>query len=424
MQLVDGSRVAIVGGGPAGSFTALHLMRFAAQANLRFHITIFEPRDFSQAGPQGCNKCAGILSSMLVKNLSILGLTLPPEIIQAKLSSYILHLQGSELHIEQPDSERHIISVYRGSGPRLGTAPYPRSFDGWLLEQAKGRGATLRPERVVAVRPGLPHTIITAHEEFKADVVFLAVGINSRIQLDAGWGYRPPLFEVMAQNEIPLPATLLDDQVHIFFGPPAGLIFGGLIPKGKYASVSLLGHKLPPKAVAEALKSHALFTSSSEDIPMLCGCTPRVAVSSAKGYYADGMAAVGDAAVTRLYKDGIGAAFLTAEAAARTAVERGVQASDFAAGYRPTCCKIAVDNFYGRLLFGLWGFIGHFPALVATWQKVVLQENDLPVKQQIYRRMLWGMFTGDESYRQIFWLLVRHASLPMIWGTLRNWRQK
>ena len=65
MHLTNDSRVVIVGGGPAGSFAALHLLRYAAQANLTLGIIIFEARDFNRPGPGGCNKCAGILLRLL-----------------------------------------------------------------------------------------------------------------------------------------------------------------------------------------------------------------------------------------------------------------------------------------------------------------------------------------------------------------------
>ena len=59
--------------------------------------------------------------------------------------------------------------------------------------------------------------------------------------------------------------------------------------------------------------------------------------------YADRIVFVGDAGVSRLYKDGIGAAYRTAKAAARAAVFQGVSADDFRRHYQPVwragpCC--------------------------------------------------------------------------------------
>lgn len=152
-------------------------------------------------------------------------------------------------------------------------------------------------------------------------------------------------------------------------------------------------------------------------VPALCGCTPRVAVSPAGGYYANRMVAVGDAAVTRLYKDGLGAAFITAEAAARTAIKHGIGRNNFAAGYCPTCRRIAMDNHYGKILFRLWTFTRRSPVLTSAWERAILQESHLPAAQQIHRRALWAMFTGDESYQRTFWLV---SSPSAAWGLWRS----
>lgn len=60
--LEDGARVGVVGGGPAGSLFAYFLLRFARQIDLDVRVEIYEPRDFTQPGPQGCNMCCGIVS--------------------------------------------------------------------------------------------------------------------------------------------------------------------------------------------------------------------------------------------------------------------------------------------------------------------------------------------------------------------------
>ncbi len=424
MRLASGSRVVIVGGGPAGSFMALHLLNFAAIADLCLDVAIFEARDFSRPGPGGCNKCAGILSSTLMNNLASLGIHLPAEIIQSEIDSYVLHLRGSELLIPRPNPQHHIISVYRGGGPRLGGPPFPRSLDARLLDLAQARGAILHRERVTNIRAGSFPTVVTRRQEFEADLVVVATGVNSRAPLDIAWGYQPPCTEVMAQDEIPLPEGFSNSQVHIFFEPPSGLVFGGVIPKGRYANISLLGHKLPPTAITEFLEGHHLSTLLSDSDSPLCGCRPRVAVTPAAGYYADHMVVVGDAAVTRLYKDGLGAAFITAQAAAQTAIQRGIGWRDFAEDYQPVCRKIASDNAYGRLLFKLAWFTRRSPALASAWHRAVLREGDLPLESQTLRRLLWDLFTGDESYQQVFRLLISRSSLRLGWDALRIRRRK
>jgi len=425
VRLAPGSRVLIVGGGPAGSFTALHLLHYARQAGLDLEVILLEPRDFGQPGPGGCNKCAGILSSTLIRDLEGLGLQLPQELVQSELEAYILHLGGVQLTLKRPDPSRRIVSIYRGSGPRAGAPPYPRSFDAWLLDEAQAAGAVVRRERARAIQRGERPTVLTARDALQADLVVLATGVNSRAPLEPRWGYRPPRREVMAQDEVLLPAGLLDRQVRVFFDLPPGLVFGGLIPKGPYANISLLGRGLPPGAVAEFLEVHGLQRLLPEQAFSLCGCTPHVAVSSAVGYYGERMVVVGDAAVTRLYKDGIGAAFTTARAAARTAVEVGVSRRDFAEGYRPVCRRIAQDNLYGRLLFRLWTLTRRSPFLLDSWRRAITNEASLPAASRVHTRTLWGMFTGDDTYRQMFRLsLTRRALRGLLWGAIQAWRAR
>jgi flavin-dependent dehydrogenase len=409
MRLENGSRVVIVGGGPAGSSTALHLLRRAQAADLRLEVIVLEARDFNRPGPGGCNKCAGILSSNAVRNLQTLDLGLPPEVIQEQLDTYILHLGDTEVTLHQPDPARRIYSIYRGSGPRLRESPV-RSFDAWLLDQARQRGAIVRRAHVHKIVAAARPTVVMAHEQIEADLVVLATGVNSRSPVDETWGYLPPRTETMAQDEMPRPVDF-HEGVHIFIDHPPGLIFGGLIPKGRYLNISLLGHNLPPSAMAEFLAGHNLARAFPGGSPLLCGCAPRVVVSPAVGYYADRFVAVGDAAITRLYKDGIGSAFVTAEAAARTAIERGISRADFEAGYRPVCRRIVADNRLGDLLFRLWNIPRRMPFLLSAWRRTLILESHLPPRSRIHTRLLWGLFTGDESYRNIFTLLVSPFAL-------------
>ncbi|GAH13271.1 unnamed protein product, partial [marine sediment metagenome] len=62
LQLVDGSRVGVIGGGPAGSFTSIFLLDMAMRLGIDIGVDIYEPRNFTKSGPAGCNMCGGIIS--------------------------------------------------------------------------------------------------------------------------------------------------------------------------------------------------------------------------------------------------------------------------------------------------------------------------------------------------------------------------
>ena len=51
--LKDGSKIAIIGGGPAGCFFAHFASKIAVERGIKVDITIFEGKDFCQKGPRG-----------------------------------------------------------------------------------------------------------------------------------------------------------------------------------------------------------------------------------------------------------------------------------------------------------------------------------------------------------------------------------
>ena len=404
IRLKNGDQVCIVGGGPAGSFAALHLLRLARKANLDLQVLIFERRNFSTPGPAGCNRCAGVLSSRLLHGLETLGLSLPAEVVQASIHAYTVYLDGEPTSVEQPDPGRGIVSVYRGGGPRLSPNGPLASFDRFLLDQAIESGAQLIPRFVRRITwEGRPIVMISG-KSYPADLLVLATGINGRSPLDRAFGYQPPPTQIMAQDEVLRPPEWPDNRVSAYFRDPPGLTFGALIPKGDYLNISLLGRGLSTEAVAEFLEAQGLAASLLPG--SLCGCTPRIAVGSARGFYGDRWVAVGDAAVTRLYKDGIGSAYHTAQRAMQVAVGEGIAAADFRRGFLPLCKSISRDNSYGRRLFNLWALTLRSARLLQAWRRATQSEARLNPEGRIHARVLWGMMTGDEAYRELFWLAV------------------
>ncbi len=419
IQLIDGDRVCIIGGGPAGSFTALHLLNQLDQRDLRLDVLIFEPRDFYLPGPGGCNRCAGILSNRLIHDLERIDLSLSDDIIQSEIRAYSVHLNDDVVCIERPDEQHRIVSIYRGAGPRLYQDGPVSSFDGYLLSEACARGAERIKARAIGVTWDGKPIIHTAQNRYSADLVILATGVNSRAPMSDDFKYQPPRTEIMAQDEYYLPEGWSSDRVSSYFQKPPGLVFGALIPKGSYLNVSLLGRGLTTDAISDFIEAHEL----GQDLPIsqgsLCGCTPRIAVGSARRFYGDRWVAVGDAAVTRLYKDGIGSAFSTAEMAVHTALDVGISKAAFSKGYEPLCREIGKDNNYGRILFWFWAWTLRFPALMRAWVDVLQSEVELPHPQRIHSLILWGMFTGGEPYRDLFGKLFSKASLVPLYRSVR-----
>ncbi|MBW8011342.1 MAG: NAD(P)/FAD-dependent oxidoreductase [Chloroflexi bacterium] len=420
MRLSEGDRVCVIGGGPAGSFAALHLLKAARKLGLKLEVLIFEPRNFSNPGPGGCNSCAGILSSRLLEGLESLGLSLPHELIQAELTTYALHLDDVVVQLEQPDPQRKIISVYRGAGPRLSAGEPIASFDKYLLEQAILRGAKHIPSRVRKVVWEEKPVVHTARDRISADLLVLATGVNSRPPMSPEFGYQPPKTVIMAQDEMLTPDKWSPTEVGVFFRDPPGLIFGALIPKGRYLNISLLGSGFNKDTIRDFLELHDLDLKKFSSFSSLCGCTPRIAVSPARRYYGSRWVAVGDAAVTRLYKDGIGSAFLTAKIAMQVAVQDGISSQAFNKGYLPHCRRVARDNFFGRMLFQMWNLTLNNRTLTRIWRLTMEEELSIPPEKRMNMRLLWGLFTGDEQYRDLFRLILSLKSMRAVMRGLQT----
>src|SRR5512143_1517025 len=118
LELRDGCRVCVVGGGPAGSFFSYFLLQMAETLGVDITLDLYEPRDFTQPGPAGCNMCGGIVSESLVQALATEGILLGPGVVQRTIDSYFLHMDVGDVGIATPRQEKRIASVHRGGGPR------------------------------------------------------------------------------------------------------------------------------------------------------------------------------------------------------------------------------------------------------------------------------------------------------------------
>src|SRR5512143_1440790 len=146
--LQDGANIAVVGGGPTGSFFSIFALKMAKMIGKEITVTIFEPKDFTKDGPGGCNRCGGIISELLVQTLAVEGINLPDTVVRKGINSYRLHTNQGSVFIATPSLEKTIATVYRGGGPKGTLGQDMESFDHFLLNQAIHEGAVHKTFRV------------------------------------------------------------------------------------------------------------------------------------------------------------------------------------------------------------------------------------------------------------------------------------
>jgi len=252
LELTDGSTIAVVGGGPSGSFFSYFAIDLASRFGIEIEIDIIEAKEFGCAGPAGCNRCGGIISESLIQTLSTEGIVLPSEVVRRGIESYTMHLEQGKAVIETPLQEQRIASVYRGSGPQNSIEIGYESFDKFLLDLCKEKGANIIIDRVVELVREPDGIIVKTRNspEKKYDLVVGATGLNiSSFQ----WfksiipSYIPPETTRTYIGEMFLGEEKIDEyfgnSMHVFLLNIPNVTFGALIPKGQYVTLVLLGNE-------------------------------------------------------------------------------------------------------------------------------------------------------------------------------------
>jgi hypothetical protein len=115
------------------------------------------------------------------------------------------------------------------------------------------------------------------------------------------------------------------------------------------------------------------------------------------------MILIGDSASSKLYKNGIGSAYVTAKAAAKTALFEGVSEKDFQAGYQKVINKLDRDNDLGKLIFDVTDIIQKSSILKNGLFNTVQAEQSRENNKRNLSSILWDTFTGSAPYKNIVW---------------------
>jgi hypothetical protein len=245
---------------------------------------------------------------------------------------------------------------------------------------------------------------------------------------------RAAIAELQADEELLRP---LEGEVHFaqHGSKEIDIEMSSLLPKGEWITVVLLGKTIDHSDPAESLDIVQRFVElphirlllpPKAELRAGCCCHPNMTVGAAKNFFADRVALAGDMAVSRLYKDGLYSAYITASALADCIVDEGVDRASLAKHYAPTIERFDADNRYGRAIFLLGRWVFGSPALSRVlYQALITERMTKPEEKRRLGGVLWRIASGDDSYRRILGEMFHPASMWLIFtggllATIRN----
>ena len=422
LTIRSGSKIAIIGAGPAGSFFAHFAHRYAADKDIKIDIVLFDGKDFTTYGPKGCNLCAGVISETLLDRLISCGIALPKEKVQRRITGYNIIGKAGEIHLTNPKGGGRITTVYRGNGPRRSSLEENVSFDDYLLENVRKKGIRIinSPVREIVLPSDLrnPITIIYGtgadRSAFEADLAVGAFGLNpsmTKYIQELDFGYIPPKtvrawnMEIRADeylgnrdNKNSIRSYNLSDR--------RGISVINIVPKKEYVTVNMIGKKDVRKRDFDRVMSRLVYDhripKEWREYSELCSCSPKVVTSSARTPYTDRLVLIGDASCSRYYKNGIESALITAKYAAKAVFELGISNRMLRKGYyRRIKRSIVRDNLYGRILVVINDIVtGNF--FLSKIMNEIARPGSYYGAGLFLRDVLWNMYTGNTSYKRIF----------------------
>ncbi|MHB9108868.1 MAG: NAD(P)/FAD-dependent oxidoreductase [Armatimonadota bacterium] len=416
-------RVGVIGGGPAGAVCAIELRRGTVHGGERPEVLLFDGKSFAQAGPQGCNMCAGVIPKAVLDRLAAMGAVIQEALVQREITGHYFETRAGGVHIPK-DPDATIYTVFRSAGPRTAVPETAQSFDYLLLQTALQAGVVHVDEHVKELRmpeaPDKPFRLQTAREAYEVDVVVGAFGVNSplvRRFAELGFGYQPPGTYRVAQAEMPVGADFITSvfggEIKIFALGLPGIAFGALTPKRTHVTVTVIGRDVDRADLERFLEHPRVRLHLPPDWtlpPVYCHCAPRIPVTAGKNVVTDRLLVIGEAHIARYLKGGIESAFFTGTRAAEAILAGDLSQQSLYQRYvRPCHARYLRDNEYGQFLFRLNDVISGSQLLSRAGRWLLEREQRRPHwRDRHHTHIMWYTFTGSAPYREI----VREAFHP------------
>ena len=463
VSLQNDDCVAVVGGGPAGAFFAIYLLREARRLNLRIDVVIIEkrgPTGLDADGLQcaGCNFCAGGISPRLNEILNEQGLAVPDKVIQGRVDYVWIQGQWKNFRLRVP-RDMQMYSVFRGSlpGRRSGR---PAGFDAFLLGEAVKEGARILAGHAQAMTyapSGIPRLTVSTQSgeqvSLEAAFVTIATGINAHCGVDYGNDtiitsvkrLNPSFVPARSRKAFIFELDVGEDYLErhicreIYFieygSKHLALEHAAFVPKGRFLTVAMIGKCIDQAVLLQDSQqiAHDFLTLPQVErilpgiasAPIACACAPRMTVTTAKCPFGDRFAIIGDAAGSRLYKDGLFSAHLTASRLAQAVLHDGIEQHTLARGYGKAIKWLAADNRFGRIVFGMSRMAFTTPGVSRiTYQAYATECKVRDERSRPLGVVLWKIASGTADYREVLREMCSYGAMRsiLVGGavTLRN----
>ncbi|MCD4721335.1 MAG: hypothetical protein K8S13_15960 [Desulfobacula sp.] len=464
LTLQDGSRIVVLGGGPAGAFFAIHLLRQAKKVHQNISVTIIDKRMALEPSRhihefKGCNFCAGIISPRLQKELVRSSIQLPSEVICEKFTHIWIHGLWKNFPFKVPAGQS-IFSVFRGTLPskREGGT---QGLDAFFLKKAVEQGADIinGEAQTIQYSPGnKPSVMIKPPLEdvftIESDFICICTGINSNpgkeFKEDRFWRsyqginplFTPPklrptlIFELKPGSRYLKKYMYKELYIIVSRAKKINLEHIALIPKGEYLTVALVGKSIDrasfPEDTAQIIQTvmslsriqNILPHITPENTPIACTCYPYMAVAPCNGSFSDRIAMAGDALGARLYRDGLFSAFISARALAQTVIHKGVDKKSLSDGYGWVRRWLKTDNQYGKFVINVLQAVLKFPLLNRILYQTFATEMKFKQRDKWpLGGVLWKVGSGDADYKDVFKALIRGpVFLSILTGVFKTFR--
>ena len=350
--LKNGDKIAIIGGGPAGSSCAIKLLLEAKRRGLQLQVLIFEGKDFRIHH----NQCVGVLSPPIEKLFEEeLELEIPSSLLNRKIYGYRLHSFHNKILLVGQNGNEPTYTILRND------------FDNFLLESASYLGAQIIHSRVNNVEficNSHYDEVRLYHESgfLKADVIVGAFGLDETMLFvlenatkEMIRYKRPRKILTSFITRIPIEEAYLDrklgSMISAFLLPTTlpGVEFGAVTPKEGHIIVNVAGEKITSLHLDAFLDQpevrQYLPDVDLNKIEIFRGHFP---TAPAKNVYGQRYVMIGDATGwMRPFKGkGINAAVFTGIKAAETMINFGFSRDAFQ-HYEASCKALLDDYLYG-----------------------------------------------------------------------------